>query len=472
MNDLTGARAAEPHTEAQTDAASRPAGGPSALRAPRLDAEARALLRWINLAPGRLEDHPLAAQRGLWRMTALAMGQRPPVAEVRTLFVEGPGGAVEMRVFTPRAPAGPLPAFLWCHGGAFMVGGLDTADSICRTIARKAGCIAVAVRYRLAPEHPLTACREDVAAALAWLAQHGATLGIDTQRLAIGGDSAGGNIAAAVAQRARHEGGPRLCLQVLAYPATDLVAEFPSVAENASGYLITARMLHTIKRRMTLGESAQDPWLSPRREGDLRGLPPTVLLSAGFDPIRDDGLDYAARLRAAGVPVELLHYAGQFHGFLNFDSVIHAGRDALARVAAALRDAFAGAPAKDRTVEIADAPAGQRPVLLAVAGEVARTALVGWAGAERMGLTLLGRLAPVAAGAARFLLSVRLAPATYLWRSALAPVHPLAARQSWPDTGPGGMPPASPQPISPPPRGDGAARPGGARARPLKEKRQ
>ena len=164
-------------------------------------------------------------QRAVWRLTALAMGQRPPVASVTMQTIDGPAGSIEMRIFSPGRSAKPRPAFLWCHGGGFMVGGLDTADSICRTIARIADCVVIAVRYRLAPEHELTACREDFLAALQWVAKQGATLGIDTVRLAIGGDSAGGNICAAVAQHVAHHGGPKLSLQVLAYPATDLLED-------------------------------------------------------------------------------------------------------------------------------------------------------------------------------------------------------------------------------------------------------
>jgi acetyl esterase/lipase len=157
------------------DASAVPAGGtelvgmPQALRAQRPDRDARALLRWFNLAPRWLEESPVRAQRALWRLTALAMGQRLPVASVTTQTIDGPAGPIELRVFSARPSDKPRPAFLWCHGGGFMFGGLDTADSICRTISRMSDCVVVAVRYRLAPEHELTACREDFLAAFEWV---------------------------------------------------------------------------------------------------------------------------------------------------------------------------------------------------------------------------------------------------------------------------------------------------------------
>jgi acetyl esterase len=407
-------------------------GMPQALRTNRPDREARAFLRWVNLyAWLPIEDRSVRAQRAIWRFTAQAMGRRPAVDSVITQFIDGPGGPIEMRVFSP-APSKTLrPAFLWCHGGGFMVGDLDTGDSICRSIARSAGCIVVAVRYRLAPEHPLTACREDVLAALQWLAAHGGALGIDGTRLAIGGDSAGGNISAAVAQHAaRH--GPKLSLQVLAYPATDLVQKFASASENAKGYMVSTQQIDKIAATVKIPPSAAtDPWLSPRLNGELQGVAPALLVSAGFDPIRDDGLDYAARLRAADVPVQLLHYAGQFHGFLNFDSLVGAGADGLVRIGAALADAFNGKPV-DCTIEIADKLPSKRRRLAAAAGEVATTSLTGWMTVERLGATLFGRLSPRAARIARRWLESRFVPGATVRRSTMACTGRLAPRQTYP----------------------------------------
>jgi acetyl esterase len=414
----------------------RPAtrGMPLNLRASRPDREVRAFLRWFNLAPGQITDRSVGTQRKLWRLMALAMGRRPRVASVMQRTIPGPGGPIELRIFSAGPSKEPRPAFLWCHGGGFIVGGLDSADSICRSIALATDCIVIAVGYRLAPEHPLTACREDFLEALEWVAQFGDTLGIDTTRLAIGGDSAGGNISAAVAQHTARNDGPRLALQVLAYPATDLVEEFPSLVENASGYLITERLLRGVMAHVGDITDAQDPWLSPRRQPDLRGLPPALVISAGFDPIRDDGLDYAARLRAAGVPVELLHYAGQIHGFLNFDSVIDAGRDALDRIAVALNHAFAGDCARDRTIEVADGPGSALAAPFRPVTELVMTSLIGWATAERVWLTLLGRLSARTDHAARRLLDSRFVPGAFLRQAAVSHGNELEARQTWPHT--------------------------------------
>jgi acetyl esterase len=390
------------------------------------------LLRWINLTSWLpIERRPVRTQRAVWRLTALALGRRPDVDSVLSRVIAGPAGPIELRIFSPGRSKQPLPAFLWCHGGGFLVGGLDTSESICRQVARSAGCIVVAVRYRLAPEHDLLASRQDFLAALEWAAQHGATVGIDTSRIAVGGDSAGGNICAAVAQHAARHGGPQVCLQVLAYPATDLLQTFPSKEENAKGYLVTASGLDWIARTAGVPANADDPWLSPRRCNDLRDLPPALIVSAGFDPIRDDGLDYGARLRAAGVPVQLLHYGGQFHGFLNFDALIGASGDALARIAHGLAKAFGGEPAADCTIEIAE----RRPAHCAIGfatSEVATTWLLGWVIAERLGVTLFGRLSPRAARAARRLLESRLAPSTWIGRHALADAGRLTARQTYP----------------------------------------
>lgn len=414
-------------------------GMPLLRRAGRPDRDARAFLRILNLATRLrpVEQYSLRELREVWRLTALALSQQPPVARVTEVVIDGPGGPIELRIFTPEHTDQALPAFLWFHGGGFVVGGLDTAESICRSATYHADCISIAVRYRLAPEHDLAAGREDCLAALQWVAEQGATLGVDTTRLAIGGDSAGGNLCAAVAQAAQRQGGAALCLQVLAYPATDLVQEFPSFVENAEGFMITDTLLAQIKHTVA-GSFAtldpEDPWLSPRRRQDLRGLPPAVVISAGFDPIRDDGLDYAERLRAAGVPVELLHYAGQFHGFLNFDAVIGAGRDALQRIGDALAAAFSGESIADRTVEISDAESARPSSLYAAAGELTAAGLMTWVATERWSGTLLRQLSPTAAGTTRVLLQPLCLPVSLMRRRLVTRLDQRVACQTYPKT--------------------------------------
>ena len=249
--------------------------------------------------------------------------------------------------------------FIWFHGGGFLMGSVDTADTICRHVARTSGAIVVAAPYRLVPEHDLYAGREDALAAIEWLLANAASIGIDPERLAVGGDSAGGNLAAVVAQHLAKRLGPALRLQVLAYPATNLRDDQPSKAENAHGYMLTSESIDWFKAMYSRGSpDLSDPRLSPMFAPDAAGLPPALVISAGFDPIRDDGLAYAEKLRQAKVPVQLLHYAGQFHGFLNFDAVLHGARDALDRIGGALREAFGdeGHTAPDRTLELATRP--------------------------------------------------------------------------------------------------------------------
>ncbi|MBB2497088.1 alpha/beta hydrolase [Aquipseudomonas ullengensis] len=410
---------------------------PQTLRASTLDREARAFLRMFNLAARLrpLENYSLREMRQSWRLTALALGRRLPVATVTELQIEGPGGLIALRVFTPHKTAHSLPAFLWCYGGGFIVGDLDTADSICRNIAVAAGCITIAVRYRLAPEHDLAAGREDFLRALEWVAQNGSTLGIDTSRLAIGGDSAGGNISAAVAQETLRRGAPKLRLQVLAYPATDLLQEFPSMAENAEGFLITDQLLSQIKQSVAGSMATLDPaapWFSPRRKTDLGGLPPALIVSTGYDPIRDDGLDYACKLRAAKVPVELLHYAGQFHGFLNFDTLICASRDALQRIGTALNQAFADEPGHDRTIEIAD-EIPRANLAAAAVGELATASVTAWTATAGWRDALLRQLSPTLASASLWLLRYCLAPTNLIRRRLAHRLEHLTAHQTYPE---------------------------------------
>jgi acetyl esterase len=413
-------------------------GMPRILRAHTPDREARAFLRMVNLSTSLrpAENYSLPKLRQGWKLAALALGRRPAVASVTEQQIEGPGGAIALRIFTPAKSDLPRPAFVWYFGGGFIIGDLDTADGICRSIALAADCIVIAARYRLAPEHDLSASREDALAALDWVAAHGAQLGIDTNRLAIGGDSAGGNLSAVLAQESLRRGGPNLSLQVLVYPATELAEKFPSYAENAQRRaLLTDHAVQWIEQTLAASLSTLnllDPWYSPRRSHDLRGLPPAVIITAGFDPIRDDGLDYAARLRAADVPVQLLHYKGQFHGFLNFDAINGAGRDALQRISDALKEAFDRQPATDRTIEVADKTPRRHSRLRATAGEVATSTLTAWVATERWSHTLLQLLSPKAASACRLLLKPWLIPTVLMRRKAIAGLDLLAARQTWP----------------------------------------
>jgi acetyl esterase len=425
-----------PHVAAEARSRSVPAGDgmPRLLRAARLDHDAHAFLRFFNAVARRpLDAYPLADARRQWKLLAQLLGRRLALAGVRTLSIDGPAGAIELRVFRPEAGGGLLPGLLWIHGGGFIVGGLETSDSICRSIARRARAVVVAVRYRLAPEHDLHAGRDDCLAALRWLARHGASIGVDAARLAVGGDSAGGNIGAALAQACRAGRGPALRLQVLVYPATDLEVDFLSLRENASGYLLTAESIDWIRRTIATRLDLTDPWLSPARSADLRGLAPALIVTAGFDPIRDDALHYAACLRAAGVPVELLHYAGQFHGFLNCDALLDSARDALDRIALALGTAMQG-QAADRTIEIADHPS---PTLLPgreFSQRWTRASLMAWEAAAQLTWTrtLLDLALPRAAGRSAAVLDPLLAAGAWMPRALASLLYRRSARQTHP----------------------------------------
>ena len=239
----------------------------------------------------------------------------------------------------------PLPLLVFFHGGGFVVCDLGTHDALCRNLCAGAGCVVASVDYRLAPEHRFPAAPDDCLAATRWAAEHAAELGADPARVAVGGDSAGGNLAAVVALRARDGGGPRLAGQLLLYPTTDAAAAgMPSLVENAEGYGLTVRDMAWFKDRYFDGPSdAGNPHASPLRAADLRRLPPALVQTAEYDPLRDEGEAYAARLREAGVPTAVSRRAGMFHGYLFFPGLVAAADAALDEACAWLRGcAFAG----------------------------------------------------------------------------------------------------------------------------------
>jgi acetyl esterase/lipase len=230
---------------------------------------------------------------------------------------------------------------VYFHGGGFVIGDLDSHDPIARGVALGAGAVVVAVDYRLAPEHPYPAAVEDAFTALRWVSEHAAELGADPARLAVAGDSAGGNLSAVVAQLARDAGGPPVAFQLLWYPATTLDGSLPSVAENAQAPVLSAADMATFQR-LYLGD--RDPadrpaTLAPARAADLSGLPPAYIATAGYDPLRDDGERYDQLLRAAGVPVELSEEETLVHGYLSLGMAVPAVASAFARSLAALKAA-------------------------------------------------------------------------------------------------------------------------------------
>lgn len=326
------------------------------------DREARVILRYLELPMSlSVKTFSLEQLRTYWDRAAKLMGTCEPVEKVEDRRVAGPCGSIGVRIYTPFSGKSPRPGMLWIHGGSFIAGSLNSADSICRVIAGHCGTTVVSVDYRLAPEHDLYAGREDCLSVIRWLARHGDEIGIDPHRLAVGGDSAGGNLAAALAKKCKDSSEPTLRLQVLVYPLTDFVGDYPSRHEGGRGCFLTKDILDWVTNLIREKADFDDPWISPMQASDLESVAPGLVVTAGFDPLRDEGVAYAKRLRAAGVPVEHIHYAGQFHGFLNFDTALLGARDALKRIGTALSRVMSSrkeSPGfRDRTLEIADSSA-------------------------------------------------------------------------------------------------------------------
>ncbi len=267
-----------------------------------------------------------------------ALGE--PVHQIDDRTIPGPGGELPVRVYRPGEDR-PLPLLVWFHGGGWTIGSLDTHDNTCRSLANGVGCVVVSVDYRLAPEHKFPAAVEDALAAMQWVADHGADVGGDPARLAVGGDSAGGNLAAVVSLLARDAGTPDLAFQLLVYPVTDHELESASRRENATGYFLELESMRWFYNQYLNDENDSADWrFSPVRAAALTGLPPAFVLTAEFDPLRDQGELYARRLEAAGVPVELRRYDGVVHGFFGMREFIEPAQQAFDDVTKALREAL------------------------------------------------------------------------------------------------------------------------------------
>jgi acetyl esterase len=270
----------------------------------------------------------------------LTAGDPEPVEQVTSRDLPGPGGPIPIRVYAP-AGARPLPGLVYLHGGGWVRGSLQTHDVLCRALANWASCIVVSVDYRMAPEHRFPAAVDDAVAATRWVGANADQLGIDPERLAVGGDSAGGTLAAGTALVLRDEGGPKLVHQLLIYPATDFSFETASYRDNAEGYMLTRSAMQHYWRVYLRDESdGADYRASPLRAPDHSGLPAATVVTAEYDPLRDDGRAYAERMRAAGVQVEYRECPGLVHGFATSMGAIDAGRAAVQDAARALREAF------------------------------------------------------------------------------------------------------------------------------------
>jgi acetyl esterase len=274
-----------------------------------------------------------------------ALNQPEEVKRVDDRLVPSPDGDIPVRVYTPSAAVADevgseAPLFLWFHGGGWVIGNLDTADATCRALANRSGAVVVSVDYRLAPEHPAPAAVDDALAALTWAVENSVLLGASTTSLGVGGDSAGGNVAAVLCQRVRDEFGPEIDFQLLVYPVTDCTLSHPSIEENAEGYFLTKDAMVWFTGHYLGGHDPKDPSVSPLHADSLAGLPPAMVITAEFDPLRDEGEAYAAALADAGVPVDAIRYEGQIHGFFGMASMLDDGQAAVDRAGAALRAAL------------------------------------------------------------------------------------------------------------------------------------
>jgi acetyl esterase len=269
--------------------------------------------------------------------------QKVARVENRTIPGPAPGPAqpIPVRVYWPETGT-ILPALVYYHGGGWVIGNLDSVDRTCRALANASGCVVISVDYRLAPEHKFPAAVEDADAAVRYVAEHAGEFDIDPNRIAVGGDSAGGNLAAVACLIARDRGGPKIAFQLLVYPVTDNADERPSMHEFAQGYLLTRpAMEYFWDHYLARPEDGRHPHASPVRAESLAGLPPAMVITAECDPIRDQGEAYARHLRESGVPVSAKRYDGAIHAFFNLAGVVDSGRQAIADAGAALKTALA-----------------------------------------------------------------------------------------------------------------------------------
>ncbi len=315
-----------------------------------LEAEVQLMLFLLRQSgsPPLEELSPTEARAEIER-TARAFADRPlPLAFVEQKRIPGPGGEIPARLYRPFRDPQSRPLLVYYHGGGWVVGNLDTHDGACRFLALHAGLNVLAIDYRLAPEHRFPAAMEDSLAGFRWAAEHASALGSDATRIAVGGDSAGGNLAAVVAQECARGGGAKPAFQLLIYPVTDLSTKHESYRLFRDGFFLTEKQMDWYRDHY-LGDAAaaRDARASPLLAEDLRGLPPAYVATSGFDPLRDEGERYAKKLEAAGVPVTHRRHSGLIHGFVNATSIGRTSARAMEEICAALRASLAtrGEPA-------------------------------------------------------------------------------------------------------------------------------
>ena len=281
---------------------------------------------------------PVAREAVLHQSKAFA-GPEIEVKEVRELEVDGAEGPIKARHYVPPDTGGPHPLLVYYHGGGFVICDLDTHDAPCRLLCRYGGVHVLSIDYRLAPEHPFPAALDDCQAALRWAFEHVSELGADPDRIAVGGDSAGGNLATGVSLLARKGENPMPKFQLLIYPVTDFASPHPSRDMFSEGFFLTQAEMDWFNEHYALscGADVNDPRLSPLHVDDLSGMPPAYICTAGFDPLRDEGEAYADKLRAAGNRVVLRRFSSLIHGFANMTAASRTSRDAMVELAGSMR---------------------------------------------------------------------------------------------------------------------------------------
>jgi acetyl esterase len=309
-----------------------------------LDPVARTIIDAMEQVFPQVETLDAAEARARMKALPPAVPEPEPVAIVYDRDIPGPAGDIPVRVYRPEPIGGPaLPVVVFFHGGGWSICDLETHDGTCRALANGVGAVIVSVDYRLAPESKFPAAVDDAYAATQWVFDHADELGVDADRMAVAGDSAGGNLAAAVPLMARDRGGPPIRFQLLVYPVTDFSFDTDSYRDNAEGYFLRRTSMEWYWRQyLSSEEDGSNPYASPLRVADASGLPPGMVLTAEFDPLRDEGEAYGQKLAGAGVPFTVRRYDGMFHGFFSMTAFLDGAKHATDDAHAALREALRG----------------------------------------------------------------------------------------------------------------------------------
>jgi acetyl esterase/lipase len=308
-----------------------------------LDPQAKQVLEQIA-ALGLPPNHLVSPAQARINMKSRPRAAGPEVARVEDRLIPGPGVDIPVRIYTPTG-SGPFPTLVWFHGGGWVVGDLETADPTARHLTVGAKCVVISVDYRLAPETKFPGAADDSYAATVWAVQHATRFNADPGQIAVGGDSAGGNLAAAVALMARDRSGPSLAFQLLVYPVISRDFDRSSYRQNAEGFGLTLDAMRWYwDHYLQHPEDASNPYAAPLVAEHLKGLPPALVITAECDPLRDEGEAFAKRLQAAGVPTTYSRYDGMIHGFFGMNAVLDKGKQAVAEACAALQQAFAAKP--------------------------------------------------------------------------------------------------------------------------------